>query len=125
MTQSFTSDNSLIHAQLSRGQGKSVTDRSESSANLANSTQPAIIHPNFDPSQTPLDPARPLTDIPEPARRGNDQLRRLYGKSVRFYQPSEDTLSKWQLVASEPFSEHLALLGAAKLIDLSSQRNSA
>ncbi len=116
MPQSFTSDNNLTHAQSSCGQGKLVTETSESSANLANSSQPAIVHPNFDASQTPLDPARPLTDIPEPARRGNDQLRRLYGKSVRFYQPNEETLSKWQLIASEPFAEHLALLSAANLM---------
>lgn len=30
---------------------------------LADSHQPAIVHPNFDPSQSPLDPARPLSDI--------------------------------------------------------------
>lgn len=118
MTQSFTSDNSFTHAQSLQGQSKSVTDKSESSTNMANSTQPAIVHPNFDPSQTPLDPARPLTDIPEPARRGNNQLRRLYGRSVRFHQPREETLSKWQLVASEPFAEHLALLSAANLIEI-------
>ncbi|MBO1530888.1 hypothetical protein J3492_06625 [Psychrobacter sp. F1192] len=118
MTQSFTSDNHLSHVQSLLGQDKSTANGTDSSAHRANSTQPAIVHPNFDPSQTPLDPARPLTDIPEPARRGHQQLRRLYGKSVRFYQPREESLSKWQLVESEPFAEHLALLSAAKLIEL-------
>ncbi|MBO6197992.1 MAG: hypothetical protein J6N79_00175, partial [Psychrobacter sp.] len=90
----------------------------EQSAHLANSQQPAIVHPNFDPKRLPIDPARPLTDIPEPARRLNGQLRRLYGRSTRFYQPKTDSLSKWALVASEALAEHLSLLSAAKLIEL-------
>ncbi|WP_350560073.1 hypothetical protein [Psychrobacter sp. CAL346-MNA-CIBAN-0220] len=118
MTQPFTSDDSLPTAQLALGRDKLVEDRAESSSNLPNSEQPAIVHPNFDPKQTPLDPARPLSDIPEPARRVNGQLQQLYGKSMRFSQPNEDTLSKWQLMASESFAEHLALLSAATLIAL-------
>lgn len=118
MTQPFTSDKRLPSANRTSNRGKFAEGKAELSARLPNSAQPAIVHPNFDPNQTPLDPARPLSDIPEPARRADSQLRRLYGKSIRFYRPSEDSLSKWQLMASEPFAEHLALLSAAKLIDL-------
>ncbi len=121
MTQPFTSANSLPSAQLnaepSADQGKLAESNAEFSQ-TASSEQPAIVHPNFDPRQTPLDPARPLSDIPEPARRNNGQLRRLYGKSARFSQPKIQSLSKWQLMASKPFAEHLALLSAAKLIEL-------
>ncbi|WP_367106304.1 hypothetical protein [uncultured Psychrobacter sp.] len=118
MTQPFASDDRLSGADRT-GPVKLIEGSAERSSHLPDSAQPAIVHPNFDPSQTPLDPARPLNDIPEPARRSNSQLRRLYGKSSRFYQPKEDTLSKWQLVASESFAEHLSLLSAAKLIAVS------
>lgn len=118
MTQPFTSDNSLPNTPLISGQSNLVEDSAGRALQLADSAQPAIIHPNFDPMQTPLDPARSLTDIPEPARRMNGQLRRLYGKSTHFYQPKAESLSKWQLMASEPFAEHLALLTAGKLIAL-------
>ncbi|WP_201617331.1 hypothetical protein [Psychrobacter urativorans] len=118
MTQPFTSDDSLPNTQSISGQGKRTEDSAERASKLPDSVQPAIVHPNFDPMQTPLDPARSLTDIPEPARRMNGQLRRLYGKSIRFYQPKEESLSKWQLMTSEPFAEYLALLGAARLVAL-------
>ena len=111
MTQPLTSDDGLPVSKEAVGQDKPTEAQAESSG------QPAIVHPNFDPKQTPLDPARSLQDIPEPARRMNRQLRRLYGQSA-VYQPSYRNLSKWQLVASEPFAEHLALLQAAKLIEL-------
>ena len=117
MTQPSTSANSP-NVQTGLGQDKFAENGVVRSAKLPNSEQPAIIHPNFDPAQTPLDPARPLTDIPEPARRVNGQLRRLYGKSAHLHLPDADKLSKWQLMASEPFAEHLALLSAAKLIEL-------
>ena len=82
------------------------------------STPFAISHPNFDPDKTPLNPARPLTDIPEPARRVNQQLRRLYGQRHTLHQTDSNTLSKWQLMASQPFAEHLALLQAGGLMTL-------
>ncbi len=116
MTQPFTSDDQLPTDQSVAGKG--AEDHAERTAKLANSEQPAIVHPNFDPNQTPLDPARSLSDIPEPARRVNSQLRQLYGQSARFHQPKAHALSKWQLMASAPFSEHLGLLSAAKLIAL-------
>lgn len=116
MTQPSTSDNRMPHADFFAEGIKPVED--ERSCLLADNSSPAIVHPNFDPAQSPVDPARPLTDIPEPTRRLNEQLRRLYGHSVRFYQPSEDSLSKWGLIASEALSEHLSLLKAAHLIDL-------
>ncbi len=117
MTQPRTSDNCLPSTHSMIGQGKRAEDSVELSS-LPNSQHPAIVHPNFDPKQTPLDPARSLSDIPEPARRENSQLRRLYGKSSRFHPSSAKWLSKWDLVASEPFAEHLALLSAAQLIEI-------
>lgn len=118
MTQHSTSDDGLSSADFMAAEEQFAEGHAEQSAHLANSQQPAIVHPNFDPNRLPLDPARPLTDIPEPARRLNGQLRRLYGSSTRFYQPKIDSLSKWALVASEALAEHLSLLSAAKLIEL-------
>lgn len=118
MTQHSTSDDGLSSADFMAAEEQFAEGHAEQSAHLANSQQPAIVHPNFDPKRLPIDPARPLTDIPEPARRLNGQLRRLYGRSTRFYQPKTDSLSKWELVASEALTEHLSLLSAAKLIEL-------
>jgi len=118
MTQHSTSDDGLSSADFMAAEEQFAEGHAEQSAHLANSQQPAIVHPNFDPKRLPIDPARPLTDIPEPARRLNGQLRRLYGSSARFYQPNTDSLSKWALVASEALAEHLSLLSAAKLIEL-------
>ena len=118
MTQHSTSDDGLSSADFMAAEEQFAEGHAEQSAHLANSQQPAIVHPNFDPKRLPIDPARPLTDIPEPARRLNGQLRRLYGRSTRFYQPKIDSLSKWALVASEALAEHLSLLSAAKLIEL-------
>ena len=118
MTQPPTSDGRLSNASFIAAEDQLAEGHAEQSAHLANSQQPAIVHPNFDPKRLPIDPARPLTDIPEPARRLNGQLRRLYGSSARFYQPKTDRLSKWALVASEALAEHLSLLSAAKLIEL-------
>lgn len=118
MTQHSTSDDGLSSADFMAAEEQFAEGHAEQSAHLANSQQPAIVHPNFDPNRLPIDPARPLTDIPEPARRLNGQLRRLYGRSTRFYQPKTDSLSKWALVASEALAEHLSLLSAAKLIEL-------
>lgn len=117
MTQPSTSDNRLPSADFIAEGSKRAEGNAEQSSILSNML-PAIVHPNFDPSQSPVDPARPLTDIPEPTRRLNDQLRRLYGNSVRFHQPNEDSLSKWALIASEALADHLSLLEAAQLIDL-------
>lgn len=118
MTQHSTSDDRLSNASFIAAEDQLAEGHAEQSAGLANSQQPAIVHPNFDPKRLPLDPARPLTDIPEPARRLNSQLRRLYGSSTRFYQPNRDSLSKWALMASEAFAEHLSLLSAARLVEL-------
>ena len=118
MTQPSTSDDYLSNASFIAAEDQLAEGHAEQSANLANSQQPAIVHPNFDPKRLPLDPARPLTDIPEPARRLNSQLRRLYGSSTRFYQLNTDSLSKWALMASEALAEHLSLLSAARLVEL-------
>ncbi|MEN6669293.1 hypothetical protein AAJP47_02840 [Psychrobacter sp. B38] len=117
MTQHSTSDDRVPNADFMVVGGKLIDSNAEASV-LPDSKQPAIVHPNFDPNQSPIDPARPLTDIPEPMRRLNVQLRRLYGQSVRFYQPLESTLSKWALIASETLAEHLSLLEAAQLVKL-------
>lgn len=117
MTQPSTSANRLPNAECKAAQGKLIEGHAEQSSILPDSKQPAIVHPNFDPRQSPLDPARPLSDIPEPVRRQNGQLQRLYGNSIRFYQLNEDSLSKWQLIASEALAEHLSLLNAAKLME--------
>lgn len=118
MTQPSTFDNRLTSPDLTAVGGKLAEGNAEPSSILPDNKQPAIVHPNFDPNQSPVDPARPLTDIPEPTRRLNSQLRRLYGNSVRFYQPTEDSLSKWALIASEVLAEHLSLLEAAQLVEL-------
>ena len=120
MTQPFISEDGLSSADFAaQGQyAKSNTAQSAALSNSDNSNQPAIVHPNFDPTQLALDPARPMTDIPEPARRLNGQLRRLYGSAARFYQPDNNSLSKWDVIASETLAEHLSLLSAAKLIAL-------
>ena len=118
MTQPSTSGDRLCSANFIAEEEQLAEGHAKQSAVLANSQQPAIVHPNFDPKRLPLDPARLLTDIPEPARRLNSQLRRLYGSSTRFYQPNTDSLSKWALMASEALAEHLSLLSAAKLVEL-------
>ncbi|SLJ85517.1 hypothetical protein [Psychrobacter sp. DAB_AL43B] len=118
MTQPSTSDDRLFNAELVAEEAQLAEVNAEQSAVLSNSNQPAIVHPNFDPRRLPIDPARSLSDIPEPARRLNGQLHRLYGNAAHFYQPNEDHLSKWQLIASEVLAEHLSLLSAAKLIEL-------
>ncbi len=117
MTQPSTSDKRLTSNEVVAVGGKLKESNTESSSVLPDNQQPAIMHPNFDPSQSPVDPARPLTDIPEPTRRLERQLRRLYGHSVRFHSPNTDSLSKWALIASETLAEHLSLLRAAKLAE--------
>ena len=120
MTQPFISDDGLFSADFA-AEGQGANSNAQQSAVLlasTNSKKPAIVHPNFDPTQLALDPARPMTDIPEPARRLNGQLRRLYGNAARFYQPDNNSLSKWDVIASETLAEHLSLLSAAKLVAL-------
>ena len=120
MTQPFIPDDGLFSADFT-AEGQIANSNAQQSAALsasANSKKPAIVHPNFDPTQLALDPARQMTDIPEPARRLNRQLRRLYGNAARFYQPDNNSLSKWDVIASESLAEHLSLLSAAKLIAL-------
>ena len=117
MTQPSASDNRLSSAELTAVGGNLTESNAVQPSVFADNKQPAIVHPNFDPNQSPLDPARPLNDIPEPARRLNGQLRRLYGNAARFYQPNKDSLSKWALIASEDLSDYLSLLRAANLAE--------
>ena len=117
MTQPSTSDNRIPSAELTAVGDKLAEGHSDTATTFPNSERPAIVHPNFDPSQSPIDPARPLSDIPEPARQLSGQLRRLYGSSARFYQPDEDGLSKWDLIASEALAEYVSLLNAAQLVE--------
>ena len=123
MTQPSTSNDRSFYAQSLSEQSEPIDSSAGSSHNASEmdnlkENKPALRHPNFDPAQTPIDPARSLADIPEPARRLEGQLQRLYGKSARFYQPKTQALSKWQLIASQPFAEHLDLLSAARLMEL-------
>ena len=100
MTQPFIPDDGLLSADFA-AEGQGANSNAQQSAALSasdNSKKPAIVHPNFDPTQLALDPARPMTDIPEPARRLNGQLRRLYGNAARFYQPDNNSLSKWDVM---------------------------
>ncbi|MGO3640378.1 MAG: hypothetical protein ACTJFK_00300, partial [Psychrobacter sp.] len=117
MTQPSTSDNRLATTDMTAVGGKLAEGNAEQSPIFSDSKRPAIVHPNFDPKQSPLDPARPLTDIPEPTRRLNGQLRRLYGNAARFSQRNKDNLSKWALIASEDLRDHLSLLRAANLAE--------
>jgi len=121
MTQPSTSDPSVQPAVVAN------SDAEDATASALNKAQqlpqsPAIRHPNFDPAKTPIDPARPLTDIPEPVPSSNRQLRQIYKKAAPV--PTKDNaklaakLSKWALVESEPFADHLALLSAAQLVVL-------
>lgn len=85
-----------------------------------------VRHPNFDPSKHPIDPARAMSDIPEPVRRNAKQIKQLiYQQSSaavdeRLLSEAEETTaaSKWDLLKSPSFAEHLQLLQAARLIAL-------
>ena len=94
---------------------------------------PVIRHPNFDPTRIPIDPDRPLSDIPDPAPRRNAQLRHFYGRllgkldaeqlakqksSQKNKVKKQTNLSKWDLIESEALADHLALLSAGQLIEL-------
>lgn len=80
-------------------------------------------HPNFDPKKTKIDPARALTDIPNPAPNAQESMdtelicdeRKLTSKP-----PLNEAheLSKWQVIASEGLKAHLELLTAAQLMAL-------
>lgn len=117
MTQPSTSDKRSSNTHLNTVEDRRAGDSLEL-VRPAHSKSPAIVHPNFDSKQIPLDPARSLTDIPEPARRVNSQLRRLYSSAAPLHHSDPLRLSKWSLIASQPFAEHLALLNAANLIEL-------
>lgn len=121
MTQSSTSATSVQPAVVA---DSAAEDATASELNKARQLpqSPAIRHPNFDPAKTPIDPARPLTDIPEPVPSSNRQLRQIYKQAAPI--PPKDSakiaakLSKWALIESEPLAEHLALMSAAHLMEL-------
>jgi len=82
-----------------------------------------VRHPNFDPNQALIDPARPLTDIPEPAPNAQGMATTYFGEGYYELIPKspldgETELSKWQLIASIGLQEHLELLSAAQLVAL-------
>lgn len=124
------------HSNLQQNKRKSPAQRQ--SQQQKDRPSPVITHPNFDPSRTPIDPARPLTDIPEPAPRCNGQLQLFYRRlkanadqpqsancqtsrsSQRFNKKSHQmaNLSKWALIESAALADHLALLSAGQLIEL-------
>lgn len=100
-----------------------------------------VVHPNFDPNQTPLNPDRPLTDMPAPAPRLQDALRHLLDlepkdmealnlsqKSIdeslgklEVVTPDFSQASMWELIASPELASHLELLQVGGLIDLPKQ----
>lgn len=129
MTQPSASESSAQDAMIVAKSSRKIATASDNNKAQQLSQAPAIRHPNFDPTKTPINPARPLTDIPDPAPNYNGQLRRLYKgtKSQRksaksqhsqTFMRAEATLSKWALIESEALAEHLALLTAAGLIEL-------
>lgn len=117
-----------------------ATQATDDSKNKKDTTAlPLLRHPNFDPDRTPIDPARPLSDIPEPAARievgaklktnsnrlpprslaGNAGLLTIHSaKKPAKAVPERSNFSKWELVESVALADHLALLSAAQLIDL-------
>lgn len=143
MTQPSTTDSDQLSASP-RAQG----EKTKSSVSMLAQDRPAVRHPNFDPDRTPIDPARPLTDIPDPVPNHSAQLERLFAQSsvkqhndqrshlsqersssfvstttkhtdeIRFAQERLAHASKWALIASEALADHLALLSAARLIEL-------
>ena len=121
MTQPSTSLTSVQPAVVANSDAEATSITALNKARQLEKS-PAIRHPNFDPAKTPIDPARPLTDIPEPVPSSNRQLQQIYKKALPV--PSKDStelaakLSKWALIESEPLAEHLALLSAAQLIEL-------
>ena len=131
MTQPSTSESSEQDAAIVAKSSRKIATASDNNKAQQLPQAPAIRHPNFDPAKTPINPARPLTDIPDPAPNYNSQLRRLY-KSTRSqhkstrpqysqtFNRSASALSKWALIESEALAEHLALLTAAGLIELPS-----
>lgn len=118
MTQPSTSNEGSFFAKLKTAVHEPIDSSAKGSSNRLNNSQAVVLHPNFDSTQIPLDPARSLNDIPEPARQNNAQLRQLYGNTAVYFQSNDAFLSKWQLMASEPFAQHLALLRAAQLLAL-------
>lgn len=71
----------------------------------ANNIVPAIVHPNFDPKQNPPDPARPLTDIPEPYRRSAEQINRIYADALSLDDKNkQDAVQKGSNTASQGVS---------------------
>lgn len=107
-------------------------------------TQHLLKHPNFDSTKIKVDPARPLTDIPDPAPNAQGDFTSYFGDSYDDYgkgyaegdddsydkgydksyyellpKPplvNQSELSKWQLIASTSLKEQLEFLTAAQLI---------
>ena len=79
-----------------------------------------IKHPNFDPTKTRIDPARPLTDIPNPAPNRKDADLSFEKQNLTSTPPlnDPDNPSKWQVIASEGLKAQLELLIAAQLMAL-------
>lgn len=85
------------------------------------SSKRTVAHSNFDSKRKPLDPARPLTDIPEPAIRNKKQITSIFQKKLKqasSFSFNSEQLSKWQLVQSPELEEHLSLLQAGQLAKL-------
>ncbi|WP_434353193.1 hypothetical protein VH441_08350 [Psychrobacter sp. HD31] len=97
---------------------KSLT-QSEKSQNESNKPLSVIIHANYDKNRAPIDPARSMDDIPEPARRYGKQIDKIYQrKSKKSQQTTTVNLSKWQLIESLELADHIGLLQAGGLLSL-------
>ncbi|WP_230661194.1 hypothetical protein [Psychrobacter sp. I-STPA10] len=99
-------------------------------------TEPPINHPNFHSDCQPLDPDRPLNDIPMPAPRQINPMMQLYGINIERQTLQEDNLlqneyrnndeaqdakplySQWQLIDSPALASYLGLLKAGGLINI-------
>lgn len=73
-------------------------------------------HPSLDYQHVPIDPARPLDDIPEPA---SDYLK-IQNNLAHHHKHTDypKALTPWQLIQSQALAEHLTLLQAGGLIKL-------
>ncbi len=78
-----------------------------------------IIHANYDKNKPPIDPARSMDDIPEPARRYGQQIDKIYqNKPTNSQKATVANLSKWQLIESSELADHIGLLQAGGLLSL-------
>lgn len=114
MTQRFSAkddpkDSQSPFAQMASADRLSAADNRCAGKYKINEDDALLQHPNFDPDQLPKDPARPIA-----AATAQSGL-----ASERQVSLPDTMVSKWQLIASNDLQEHLDLLSAAGLMQLS------